>query len=259
MELGSIPSLRSERLVPDSRKHRGPGPQDRVWFDGGVRPTLLAAVSDLSWLLSRGYAGPSSLKLVGDRYRLVERQRIALARSACSDRALAGRRARCVGLDAIRGQPVRIDAFNLILTLESALGGALVLGCRDGCYRDLAGMHGTYRRVDETAPALELAARWLNQWGAGPCLWLLDAPVSNSGRLAALIRSVDPTWQAEVVPDPDPLLKTPGAAVASADAGILDHAQAWVNLARAIVQAGVPDAFILDLGSAPVAADPPPD
>ncbi len=145
--------------MPDTRKHRGPGPQDYAWFGAGARPNLVAAVSDLSWLLSRGYAEPSALKLVGDRYRLVERQRAAVIRSACSDAARADRRSRQVEPGSLGGQPLRIDAFNLILTLESALGGGVVLGGRDSCYRDLASVHGTYRRVEETRPALELAVQ----------------------------------------------------------------------------------------------------
>jgi hypothetical protein len=73
--------------MPDTRKHRGPGPQDLAWFSDESIPQLRTAVHDLSWLLSREYAEASSLKLVGDRYRLVERQRIAVRRSACSDSA----------------------------------------------------------------------------------------------------------------------------------------------------------------------------
>src|SRR6266404_1471952 len=46
--------------------------------------------------------------------------------------------------------PLLIDGFNLILTLESALGGGVMLVGRDGCYRDMASVHGTYRRVEET-------------------------------------------------------------------------------------------------------------
>lgn len=233
--------------MPDRRKHRGPGPQDPGWFGGDAGPGLKAAVSDLSWLLSRGYAAPSALKLVGDRHRLVERQRAAVSRAACSDAALAGRAARRVEPDALRGRPLRIDGFNLLLTLESALGGGVVLACRDGCYRDLASVHGTYRRVEETAPALALAARWLAAWGAGPCAWLLDAPVSNSGRLAALIRAADPGWSAEVVPDPDAVLLRPGDLVATADAGVLDRCGEWVSLARHLVEAGAPGAFVVDL------------
>jgi hypothetical protein len=234
--------------VPDTRKHRGPGPQDADWFGPAARPALASAVNDLSWLLSRGYAEPSSLKLVGDRYRLVERQRIAVLRSACSDAARAARASRRVDHRALGGRPLRIDGFNLTLTLESALGGGVIVGGRDGCFRDLASVHGTYRRVEETQPALELAARWLAEWGAGPCTWLLDAPVSNSGRLAALIRAVNADWSAEVVQNPDTLLSRPGDLVVTADSAILDRGGEWVNLARAVVEAGVPGAFVVDLG-----------
>ncbi len=233
--------------MPDRRKHRGPGPQDRDWFGAAVQPRLQAAVGDLSWLFSRGYALPSALKLVGDRYRLVERQRVAVARAACSDASRADRATRRLEPESLRGQPIRIDGFNLLLTLESSLGGGVVLACRDGCFRDLASVHGTYRKVAETVPALALAARRLSAWGAGPCTWLLDAPVSNSGRLAALIRATDPTWTAEVVPDPDALLLRPGAVVATADAGILDRCGPWLNLARHVVEADVPTAFVVNL------------
>jgi hypothetical protein len=234
--------------VPDSRKHRGPGPRDREWFGVEARPDLTAAVVDLSWLLSRGYAEASSLKLVGDRRRLVERQRIAVLRSACSDEALACRRAKRLDVEAMRGRPLRIDGFNLVLTLESALGGGVVLGGRDGCFRDLASVYGTYRRVDETRPALDLAARRLAEWGIGPCTWLLDAPVSNSGRLAAMLRGTAPDWRAEVVPDPDALLSSPGDPVATADAAVLDRCDAWFNLARLLVETDAPGAFVVDLG-----------
>lgn len=234
--------------MPDTRKHRGPGPQDAQWFGAEARPTLATAVGDLSWLLSRGYGEASSLKLVGDRYRLVERQRIAVLRSACSDEALASRTARRVDHGSLHGRPLRIDGFNLILTLESALGGGVIIGGRDGCFRDLASVHGTYRRVEETRPALELAARLLAEWGAGTCTWLLDSPVSNSARLAAMIRTVNPDWTAEVVQNPDTLLVQSGDAVVSADSLILDRCGEWVNLARAIIDACVPNAFIADLG-----------
>ncbi len=233
--------------MPDTRKHRGPGPRDPEWFSPESRPDLRAAVADLAWLLSRGYAKPSALKLVGDRYRLVERQRVAVMRSTCSDASLARRQASRLGIEAVSGQALRIDGFNLILTLESALGGGIVLGGRDGCFRDLASVHGTYRRVEETQPALELAAHWLTRWSVGPCTWFLDAPVSNSGRLAAMIRAMG--WEAEAVADPDKLLAEPGDPIASADAGILDRSGSWVNLARVLVEAGVPGAFVVDLGA----------
>jgi hypothetical protein len=233
--------------MPDSRKHRGPGPGDAAWFGPEARQDLVDATADLSWLLSRGYAWSSSLKLVGDRRKLVERQRIGVLRSACTDEALERRRAKRLDLAAMRGRGLRIDGFNLVLTLESALGGGVVLGGRDGCFRDLASVHGTYRKVEETLPALRLASRWLSEWGIGPCEWLLDAPVSNSGRLAAMIREIDPSWTAPVVADPDPILASPGVPIATADAEILDRCGPWFNFARALVEAAVPHAFVVDL------------
>jgi hypothetical protein len=233
--------------VPDTRTHRGPGPDDRAWFAPENRPTLKEAVAELSWLLSRGYAWASALKLVGDRHRLVERQRTAVLRSACSDQALEQRRARCVDVQSLRGRALRIDGFNLMLTLESALGGGVVLGGRDGCFRDLASVHGTYRTVKETRPALVYAAFWMTEWGLGPCTWYLDAPVSNSGRLAAIIRDMDSRWRAEVVPSPDALLTLAGDPVVTADGVVLDRCDVWVNLARALVEVSAPNAFIVDL------------
>ena len=52
---------------------------------------------DLSWLLGRGYAIVSAVKLVGDRWSLTERQRMAVRRAACSDEARAGRLERSNG------------------------------------------------------------------------------------------------------------------------------------------------------------------
>lgn len=233
--------------MPDTRKHRGPGPQDAAWFGAEARPSLRAAVADLSWLLSQGYAVASALKLVGDRYSLVERQRTAVMRSACSDAALASRTSRQIGVESLRNRPLQIDGFNLILTLESALGGGVVLGGRDGCYRDLASVHGTYRKVEETRPALDLASRSFTMWGIGPCTWLLDAPVSNSGRLAAMIRATHPEWSAEVVADPDSMLIHAEQIVATSDAGILDRCGHWVGLAKALIGADVPESFLVDL------------
>ena len=71
--------------MPDKRSHRGPHPKDAELFGVGAVGKLRAAVGDYSLLLSKGYAAKSSLKLVGDRFGLTVRQRLALMRSACSD------------------------------------------------------------------------------------------------------------------------------------------------------------------------------
>jgi hypothetical protein len=233
--------------LPDRRRHRGPHPEDGQAFSDAALPALRAAVADLSWLLGRGYAPTSSLKLVGDRWRLDERQRMAVLRSSCSD-ADRERRA-TTRVDSIRGRILWIDAYNVLTTVESALAGAVVLAARDGCWRDLASMHGTFRAVEETDPALALIAAHLEAQAVARHGWLLDAPVSNSGRLAARIRTLLPMVSVELVRDPDAILRVTPEVAATADSAILDAGPAWYNLARAVIAERVPDARVVDLSS----------
>src|SRR5690606_13861789 len=167
---------------------------------------LRAAVGDFSWLLARGYAEVSALKLVGDHFLLTQRQRTAVMRAACSDEALARRHAHQVGREARCGRPLLLDGYNVLPTVEAALAGGFVPMARDGCYRDMASMHGTFRAVEETRPALALVGEFLADCGATPCVWYLDSPVSNSGRLrgamTALARERGWNWRVELVPSP---------------------------------------------------------
>ena len=246
--------------MPDSRRHRGAHPEDRRLFSPAAVPVLRTAVAELSWLLGRGYAENSALKLVGDRHNLVERQRTAVRRCACPDAVLAARLARRVPAAALAGRRLWIDGFNVLNTLESALSGGVVLLGRDGAARDLAGVHGTYRRVEETAPALRLFAARLAGWGVAEAVWWLDAPVGNSGRLAALMRELAAAetrpWRVETVPSPDRTLIGSGELIATADSAVLDAAAGpgWFSLAAEVVASDVPDAWSLDLSD----REPPP-
>ena len=173
--------------MPDTRRHRGPHPEDKRLFAREHWPLLRSAVADLNWLLTRGYAEPSALKLVGDRHWLDRRQRIAVMRCACSDQALESRRSRELDLRDLAGRRLLLDGYNVLTTVEAALAGGVILVGRDGCYRDMASVHGTYRKVDETLPALEHIGRLLDQSAVANCLWYLDSPVSNSGRLKTVM------------------------------------------------------------------------
>lgn len=245
-----MPLLIYRSTVPDRRKHRGPHPEDRHLFDAARRPHLLAAFADLCWLLDRGYAMTSSLKLVGDRYELSARQRLALERSACTADAVTSRRSRLCLPEKLAGGPVHLDGYNVLTTIEAALAGGILLIGRDGTMRDMASMHGSYRKVAETQQAIELVGNVLAELDVSYALWYLDKPVSNSGRLAQLLRQVASErrweWVVEIVPSPDHELLHSTAPVATADHVILDRCQRWVNLARWIVEHNIPDAWTLD-------------
>ncbi|UCG15284.1 MAG: DUF434 domain-containing protein [Phycisphaerales bacterium] len=237
--------------MPDTRTHRGPHPQDARLFSPDHYATLQAAVADLSWLLGRGYAWKSGLKLVGDRHGLTQRQRTAVWRSACGGDALADRRDRARSPESLRGRPLAVDGYNLLITVESALGGGVILAGCDGCYRDLASLHGTYRRVDETLPAIMLIGEYLASLGVERAEWFLDSPVSNSGRLRGLLLEVAAdrgwTWEAQLKQNPDRHLAACPHPVASTDSWVLDHCGQWVNLARGLIEACVPHARVIPL------------
>src|SRR5262245_708567 len=137
--------------MPDRRRHRGPHPGDAERFGAPQLPALREAAADLAFLLDRGYANTAALKLVGDRFALDARQRQLLMRATCPASAAAARQRNRVDAAAIAGRELWIDGFNVLTTIEAALAGGVLLRGRDGCTRDLASMHGTWRRVDETS------------------------------------------------------------------------------------------------------------
>jgi hypothetical protein len=240
------------RDMPDSRRHRGPHPEDHRLFGADRVSDLRQAVADFSLLLTRGYATPSALKLVGDRFNLTERQRVAIQRASCSDQAQANRRRTQIALSTIANEPILIDGYNILTTLETALSGGAIFACRDGCFRDMASIHGTYRKVEETIPALKRLAEFLHSSKAGPITILLDTPVSNSGRLKALIEEANSDWKVVLDFNPDLILAASEQIIVTADSVILDQCQRWLNLAREMVTRCIPSAWIIDL-------DPPTD
>lgn len=222
--------------MPDQRIHRGPHPEDGRLFAAEKIPILRQAIEDYSLLLTRAYAQPSALKLVGDHFSLDRRQRLAVMRSACSDAQLAIRRARQIPPAAAAGQTLLIDGYNILITLEAALSGAFLFLGRDGCIRDLSGIHGTWRKVAETPAAIDWIDRTLAQIAPRDVRWLLDRPVSNSGRLKALIedyrRENNLPWTVELEQNPDKILRQSHDPVATTDSAVLDQCAQWLNLPK---------------------------
>ncbi len=237
-------------------KSRGPNPRDPEQFAPEDHSRLRSAVGELSWLLSRDYAEASALKLVGDRHNLTARQRSAVRCSACADQARTARQDKHIQLRQQRAARVGIDGFNLLITLESALSGAVVLIGRDGCYRDLAGVRGSYRKVKQTPMAIELVARQLAAYSLDRIDWFLDRPVSNSGRLRTFMTERlsyhlgggAAVHHIELVDDPDRVLTAYDGTVVSSDSWILDNCSWWTNLAAQIITTAVSAPRLVDLG-----------
>jgi hypothetical protein len=233
--------------------HRGADPEDAKLFAPAKWPDLGRAVEDLCWLLDRGYAAPSAVELVGNRYALTRRQRIGVCRCSCSEAARQRRREHEFNPAQGSIEELWLDGFNVLMAVESALAGGVLLGGRDRCYRDMASVHARYRTVEETRPALRLIGEGLAAWPVRQCCWWLDRPVSNSGRLKHIILDLAADagwdWRAELVFNPDKILASSKQIVASSDSVILDECERWINLARWLIDQRVPRAWIVDLAA----------
>ena len=238
-------------MSPDTRRHRGPHPADAELFGAAELPKLRRAVAELCWLLSRGYKMTSSLKLVGDRHGLRERQRLAVSRSACSDENRQRRNDHRIPVEQLKHQQLVVDGFNLIITIEAALSGGPLLVGVDECIRDLSSVHGSYRSVDETDRAITMIGDALQRLGPASVHWLLDQPVSNSGRLAAKITDLAERaswpWSVEVLFNPDAAIVASPAVAITSDSAILDRVERWADLKTHLLDREVPAAWKVDL------------
>jgi hypothetical protein len=237
--------------MPDHRKHRGKNPQDSKLFSEKHLVSIRSAVNDLSYLLTRGYSMNGALKVVGDRYFLNERQRIAIARCSCPDQSLEIRNKKKVTPEYCKGKKLVIDGYNLLITIESALSGGYIFKGRDGCFRDISSIHGSYKRVEETIPALLLIANEISNLKPEFVFWLLDAPVSNSGRLKQIIMQIAEEyhlpWTVELVNNPDFVLKKSKDIIVSSDSMILNETSQWLNLGEIIITKNIRNPLIIEL------------
>lgn len=234
-------------------RHRSAHLGDKVLFNDENLLRLRKAVYDLCWLFNRGYARHSAIKLVGDHYQLPKRQRLAISRAACSDESREIRAAKCLPIEAIKDRRLVIDGLNLIITIETVMAGGVVLRCRDGCIRDIASIHGTYQQVHETVNAIAVIGRALEFFEPENILWIFDRPVSNSGRLAIMVREIAEAqgwnWQTALMDNPDQFIIRSDQIAITSDSVILDEAGQWVNLVAYIVGNFFPMAWIIDFSN----------
>jgi len=229
---------------------RGFDPDDWQVFGEDSLARLQEAQNDLQWLLDRGYAKAGALDLVSRHYQLTVRQSMAIRR--CTDPASQYQVLRDKQLDVskFRRLPILLDGFNLIILLEVVLSQSPIFLGRDGVYRDLAGLRGSYHLIPQTDLAIDLILSQINRCSASAARFFLDAPVSNSGRLKSRIldhaRTFKTPVEVELVHNADTALAGQ-ANIATGDSIVLDRCHSWVNLARSIIENQIPDAWVIDL------------
>ncbi len=200
-----------------------------------------SAARDYRFLQNRGYPQRGALKLVGDRYRLSTLERNSLFRGIVPEQTGSSRRKKIQTPEALAGQPLGVDWFNVLITVESYLKGLPVFIADDGILRDASGIHGSYR----PGPTTRRATRELLEAVAGLAPqradFFLDSPISFSGALAGELREtlsglLAIPFSVQVVPSADYSLKAHAGIVASSDSIIMDSADRIIDLPRHVLE-----------------------
>ena len=234
--------------MTSNNTRRGFDPEDKRFFSGEAVINLGIAQEEIQWLLDRNYRIDTVINFVGNHYLLSARQRLALRRATATKIQYKKRKSALLSLEDAKHGCIFIDGFNLIITLEVALSGSILILGKDGVLRDLAGLRGTYRLIDKTETALNIIGTALNELNVPEIKFFLDKPVSNSGRLKNRILDCSGIWniptEVELVQNPDSVLSHMERVV-TGDSVILDNCKSWFNLPRKIVEDYIEDAWIV--------------
>jgi len=201
------------------------------------------ALQDYRHLKDRGYPEKAALKLVGDRWRLAGPERNCLFRGVFAAADCRARRLKLVPPEAVRGQALGVDWYNVLITVESYLKGCPVFLADDGVLRDSSGVHGSYRPGRLTEAALGRILEALTLLAPSRLELFLDSPISFSGDMAEDLRRRAPdTYPIEVTvsPSADYPLKRFAGVVATSDSSIIDRdtVRRVVDLARFVLENG---------------------
>jgi hypothetical protein len=215
---------------------RGYMPSDDKEFIDQIEK-LREAGEELYYFINRGYQIKPASTFVGNHHLLSERQRLALVRSISPKGSIEERVAKEV--HELKDSVVYIDTFNTVITLEIAFSGSTLLSCMDGTIRDLAGLRGTYRIIDKTDMAIEAIRKVLEAEGVKEVHFMIDAPISNSGRLSSKIEDMfagsSVKTECEVIFDVDKSMYDKENVITS-DAIILDKCSSWFNLTERAIE-----------------------
>ena len=200
---------------------------------------LQKAAEDFRYLLNRAYPRKAALELVGNRYGLTFDERHLLHRGVFSDADSKSRRKRKIPIGKVRNRDLAIDGYNVIITIEAGLlGRPLILG-DDGFIRDISGLSGNFKKTERTEEALQLIFEVVKRVKPYQSLFLFDAPISMSGRLAQEVRDLlkreSLLGDARAVEVPEKILIGFPGVIATSDTAIIDRSKEVVDLAGDII------------------------
>lgn len=198
------------------------------------------AAEDFRYLLNRGYPRKAALELVGNRYGLTFDQRHLLHRGVFSDSDSRSRRKRQISVRDARDQDLAIDGHNVLITIETGLSGRPLILADDGFIRDISGLSASFRKTETTDKAIQFIINAIKKMKPRQTLFLFDAPISMSGKLAQEVRyrlkRENLPGDAMAVKVPEKILIGFQGMIATSDTAIIDRSRKVFDLGGYILR-----------------------
>jgi len=181
--------------------------------------------------MNRNYPKKSTIKLVGDKYRLSRQERSILYRGISDSKTALERRSKVVR-EIVQG-PVYIDTYNVMFVMANYILGRSVYLSDDGVLRDAGEMHGRFSNKKILQRIQEILEEFVSGKVGLTFRFILDEPVSNSGRLSAelnaFFRQHRLEAEARTMASPDYFLsQIVKGTVCSGDSVIMDNTGAQI-------------------------------
>jgi hypothetical protein len=201
---------------------------------------LRKTAEDFRYLLNRRYPRKAALELVGNRYGLTSDERHLLHRGVFSDTDSRSRRKKIISIQKVRNKDLAIDGHNVLITIEAGLSGRPLILADDGFIRDISGLSGAFRKTEITDKAIQFIIGEIKRMKPRRTLFLFDAPISMSGKLAQEIRGrlkrERLLGDAMAVKVPEKILVGFPGIIATSDTVIIDQSKMALDLAGYILK-----------------------
>jgi hypothetical protein len=201
---------------------------------------LQKAAGDFRYLLNRKYPRKAALEIVGNRYGLTFEERHLLHRGVFSWTDSQARRKKKITIQEVRNEDLAIDGHNVLITTEAGLSGRPLIFGDDGFIRDISGLSGSFKKTEMTEKAIQLIIYALKNMKPRQTLFLFDAPISMSGKLAQEVRDLlkkeNLSGDAMAVKVPEKILIGFPGVIATSDTVIIDQSRKILDLARYILR-----------------------
>lgn len=201
---------------------------------------LQKAAEDFRYLLNKGYPRKAALELVGNRYGLTSDDRHLLHRGVFSNSDSKSRQKKIISIKEVQNKDLAIDGHNIVITIEAGLSGRPLISGDDGFIRDISGLSGSFRKTETTEKAIQFIIHAIKKIKPRHTLFLFDAPISMSGKLAQEVRSwlkkENLSGDAMAVKVPEKILIGFPGVIATSDTAIIDQSKKVLNLAGYILK-----------------------